>query len=358
MHAYARVVTLSSALVLVGLMAWSDPVAQGVAANLGLPPLPAPAQPELGRLGQDLFFDAGLSADRTISCASCHLPSAGFADPRPVSIGVQGRHGRRNAPTVLNAGFLEVIGWDGRAFSLDAIIEQALRDDSEMAASTVAVESVLKRHGVSARHGDAVAYAARALAAFVRELSMGESPVDRYLFQGDETALDEEAQRGLKLFFGKAHCSVCHSVRHRNSHPFGGNNALFTDQRFHNLGLLSGSRSENPLRTLGPDRGRAEITGAENDAGRFRTPGLRNVALTAPYMHDGRFATLAEVIAFYAEGGGRGGGKDLVLRPLPLDARERSDLVRFLEALTGRCDHGTARPYCQVILDPGSEAER
>jgi cytochrome c peroxidase len=296
--------------------------------RLGLPGSGGRRDPVLVQVGHRLFFDRALSLDGTISCATCHDPDHAFADPRPTSTGVHGRNGRRNSPTILNAGYLDVFGWDGKAKTLEHVILQALRDSDEMAVNEQRAVKAIERAGSPVRNGDnAMDRIATALAEFVRSLASGNSAADRYLFAQDMNTLSEASKRGLELFFGKAHCSVCHTVRHRVSHPFGGQSALYTDQRFHNLGL-------EPLAVA--DAGHEHISGQKDDRGRFRTPTLRNVSKTAPYMHDGRFKTLDEVVEFYSRGGGPGANKDPVLRPLHLTEAERRDLVSFLLSLDGQ----------------------
>lgn len=275
-------------------------------------------------LGRRLFFDKRLSRDGRVACASCHKPEHGFADDRPVSIGVGGRTGRRNAPSLLNRAYATALFWDGRAASLE---EQALApmvNDAELANT---YEEIARRLGGDPSYVRAFreafgegaptsARAAQALASFTRTLLSGASPADRYERLGDTRALSPAAARGLVLFRGKARCEVCHD------------GPLFSDGRFHNTGVSWGRL---PL-----DRGRFEVTGLEVHRGAFRTPSLRHVSRTAPYMHDGSLSTLAEVVGFYDRGAGPNPDLDGLIRPLGLTAGERRDLLAFLEALTGR----------------------
>jgi cytochrome c peroxidase len=291
-----------------------------------LPKMPIPAQNlqteakvELGRM---LFFDPRLSKDNTISCASCHVPAAGFADPRQFSLGMGGQQGGRNAPTVLNTGYQTLQFWDGRAGSLE---EQALgpvQNPIEMAETPPNVVKKLKavpeyRKRFKEVFGTEVTKEgiARAVAAFERTVVSTNSAFDKYV-AGDKKALSDSAQRGLALFPGKARCVSCH------------NGPNFTDNKFHNIGVPQ----VGPLKE---DLGRYAVTKQDKDRGAFKTPTLRSVALTAPYMHDGVFKTLEEVIEFYNKGGESAAGKDTLITALNLTAQEKKDLVEFLKSLTG-----------------------
>ncbi|ASQ02366.1 c-type cytochrome [Sinorhizobium meliloti] len=307
---------------------------------LGLPPTQVVAGNQyLVDLGRDLFFDARLSSDASVSCSTCHSPEQGFADIKRFSLGVGRTPGLRNSPTVLNASLLSKFGWAGQERSLEGIITSALLNSSEMNSDEVTASRALLRLGATPG-AHPIADAAKALSAFIGQLISGKSKVDRFLFAGDSAALNETEKRGLDLFFGRAQCSVCHTVRHERSHPFGGTTALFTDQRLHNLGTADMSQSNIPPPQTASDN--VDLT-----AGNFRTPSLRNVGLTPPYMHDGRFDTLSQVIDFYANGGGEGMGKDRILRPLALTSRDRRALVSFLEALNGDCSNlDSLHLYC------------
>lgn len=278
----------------------------------------SPAKAELGRL---LFFDARLSADHSIACASCHRPEHAFADPRPVSVGVGGRKGARNAPTVLNRVFASRQFWDGRADSLEAQAAGPLLNLLEMAnteADLVQRLSAIKGYGplFQQAFGDpeiTLARITQAIATFERTLLSGDSPFDRFQ-AGDQAALSPPARRGKDLFFGRAQCALCHSGRN------------FTNEDFVNI---SAGRS-NP-----PDEGRFGVTFAKADWRLFKVPTLRDIALTAPYFHDGSAATLEEVIDFYDQGGVVAENKDYRIRPLRLSPAEKRDLIEFLRALTG-----------------------
>lgn len=290
--------------------------------------LPVPADNSLTAatvaLGRRLFFDKRLSRDHRLACASCHKPQHAFADDRPVSAGVGGRTGRRNAPSLLNRGYARALFWDGRAASLE---EQALAPMVSATELANTYEEIVRRVGADVTYVAAFRRAfgdgeitsgrmAQALASFERTLLSGGSRVDRYERMGEIGALSAAAVRGRELFHGKGRCHVCH------------NGPLFADGRFHNTGVSWGRA---PI-----DRGRNEVTGLERDLGAFRTPSLRDVARTGPYMHDGSIRTLAAVVAFYDRGGRRNPYIDDLLMPLRLTSAEQRDLVAFLEALTGQ----------------------
>jgi cytochrome c peroxidase len=306
-----------------------------IAAPLGLPPVPIPANnpvtAETVALGRKLFYDPRLSTDDTLSCASCHNPLLGFADGRRVSAGFSGKAGTRNAPSVLNAAYAGHQFWDGRATSLEDQAAGPISNPIEMNQAHDACVSKIARDPLYAAEFArafgpgpvTITKIEKALAAFERTLISGNSPFDRHYFRGDKSALSPAAVRGLAIFRDKArgNCETCHSIQ--------GSHALFTDSRFHNLGV--GVNSEGEL----TDLGRFDQTKVEADRGAFRTPTLRNVAKTAPYMHDGSLKTLRAVVDFYAGGGNSSPWLDPEMKPLNLTSAERDDLVAFLEALTG-----------------------
>ena len=271
-------------------------------------------------LGRRLFFDPRLSADGSIACATCHVPEHGFANRTVVSVGVNGRKGSRNVPTLVNRAYGTAFFWDGRSHALEEVVLQPIENPIEMNLDRTAAVARLQADAGYRALFDRVfggpvtaTNLARALAAFTRSILSGDSAVDRYL-AGDRSALSERAARGLQLFRGAARCDKCHH----------GTN--FTDESFHNTGAAwrdSGFR----------DLGRSVVTGAETDRGAFKTPTLRQVALTAPYMHDGSLATLADVVDFYDRGGRANPWLDPDVRPLGLSAEDRAALVAFLEAL-------------------------
>lgn len=296
---------------LVGDTRRPDPVCVDQVSPVGVPRPAPPPDAGLVALGRRLFSDPRLSADGTVSCSTCHDARRAFSDGREVAVGVAGRRGRRNSPTILNSVFHSRLLWDGRAASLAEVAEAALRDPAEMAAT-------------DELGGGRLADEAAALTAFVAAQTTGGSPVDRFLYCHDHAALTEVERRGLDLFGGSAGCVRCHTFEHASVSPLPGSRALFSDDRFHNVGTGTPE-----------DRGRAEVTGADGDAGAFRTPSLRNAAVTGPYMHDGSRRTLGDVVDFYDRGGGDGVGTvDPGLRPLHLSKPDRQALVAFLCALT------------------------
>lgn len=322
------------------LAACSSPVhVQGtpvaIDTPLGLPPVPIPADNPPTRdsvaLGRKLFFDTRLSADNTVSCASCHDPKTEFADGMPTSKGIRGQLGKRNAPTVVNAAYYGVLFLDGRAASLEQQAGAPIANPIEMGQShevTVAkIEKIPEyKQEFAAVFGSGPVTMQKvemALASFERTKLSGDSPFDRYLYKDDKTALSPAAIRGLAIFTDKkrGNCSTCHTI--------GESYALFSDGKFHNIGAGINSSGEMT------DLGRYEQTKVEADKGAFRTPGLRNVALTAPYMHDGSLRTLKDVVDFYAGGGTSNPQLDSEIHELKLSGQERADLVAFLESLTG-----------------------
>jgi cytochrome c peroxidase len=309
--------------------------ALNISPSLGLPPLISPPDnPTTAAkitLGRKLFFDKRLSLDNSISCATCHDPGYGFSDPHPVSVGVKGREGERNSHTLLNTAFMTPLMWDGRAATLE---EQSLlpflsHNEFDLPPEQAVIK--LRRHGYSDLFKQAfgeditVGNMAKALAAYQRSLMAGDSPFDRHLFRKDTNAISIEARRGFDVFL-QANCDACHIIMTPGLHPFGLKHVIFTDGKFHNLGVGADKANQ--------DAGRYDVTGEKEDWGRFRTPTLRNVALTAPYFHDGSAATLADVVKFYDEGGKPNRNLDPAIKPLKLSDQQKQDLVRFLESLT------------------------
>lgn len=270
------------------------------------------------RLGQRLFFDKVLSRTGDIACASCHEQRHAFSDPRPVSLGVEGRAGTRNAPTLVNLAWGQRFFWDGRARTLEEQTGKPIENPVEM---DMPIADAVARLASDDGYVDAfqAAYGAppseaslrKALASFIRTLVSRQSAYDRFL-GGDEDALEAGARRGQALFFGKAACFHCH--------PPG---ALTNDGFFNNGTYVEGG-----------DVGRQVITGLPGDLGKFKVPGLRNVAVSAPYMHDGSLATLDDVIDQYDHGGRGDGTTDPLIEPLALASDEKQDLLAFLRALT------------------------
>jgi cytochrome c peroxidase len=278
-----------------------------------------PLTGEKVELGMQLFFDRRLSADETIACATCHIPALGFSDGQPLPSGLNERKPRRNTPTIVNRAFGHSYFWDGRAGSLEETILLSLR--TQLGSTDEAIVQKINRiRGYPEQFqrvlGTSVTIdgVGRAIATFVRTIFSGNSPFDRFE-AGDRTALSVEAQQGFKLFKRKARCAKCHT----------GFN--FTDEQFHNTGV--------GLYDPDPDLGRYDITNRDEDKGAFKTPTLRDVAHTAPYMHDGSLETLEEVIEFYDEGGIKNPYLAKELKPLHLTFQEKGALLAFLNSLTG-----------------------
>ena len=270
-----------------------------------------PMTAEKVALGRRLFFDRRLSADGSLSCASCHRPEQAFSDPRPVSIGVFGRAGHRNAPAIINRGYGRAFFWDGRTTTLEEQVLRPIEDPAEMGSNAIAA---------AARVGLTLSELSHALASYARSILAGNSSFDRYV-NGDRTALSEEEQAGLRVFRGKGNCTACHI------------GPTFSDEEFHNTGVAF---PDGTLR----DAGRFLVTGHDSDRGRFKTPTLREAARTAPYMHNGSLATLEEVIDFYDRGGRPNPGLDTEIRALRLTPLEKGSLVAFLRSLSGTVTEG------------------
>jgi cytochrome c peroxidase len=311
-------------------------------------------------LGRKLFFDARLSADGKVSCASCHDPGRAFTDGRKVAEGIGGRLGTRNSPTLLNSMFSTGQFWDGRAGTLEEQAKMPLTNMDEMGngsldevrAKIAAVPEYVKGFQEVFSGPVTVDGFAKAVAAFERTLVSGDSPLDRYL-AGDLNALSESARNGMILFRTKARCGVCH-VFNQNFAAFA-TFPFFTDGIYRNTGVAVNFTGFNALarRAMAAARdesgdalaalskheragelGRFVTTGNTLDVGAFRTPSLRNVELTAPYFHDGSAATLADVVRFYVKGGNENPNRDWQLEPVPLTEIEQRDVVEFLKALT------------------------
>jgi cytochrome c peroxidase len=298
-----------------------------------LPPVPVsadnPQESAKVELGRRLFFDARLSRDRVQSCASCHDPRKGFSDGRPRAVGFGGSELARRSPSVLNAAYNIRQFWDGRASSLEQQAEGPLLGAAEMNMSADLLGARLQAVPEYNRCFQAVfggrptlKNAAKAIAAFERTLITPHGPFDAYA-HGDKGALSIDEKRGLILFIGKAACVQCH------------NGPTLTDSRFHRLGVSR--RSPGP-----EDVGRFAVTGKDQDRGAFKTPTLRNVSLRAPYMHDGAFRTLEEVVDFYDRGGDVDPKKSPLIFELGLSTQEKSDLIAFLRSLTGQPPVGSS----------------
>ncbi|MEM7051172.1 MAG: cytochrome c peroxidase [Acidobacteriota bacterium] len=307
------------------------PIGYRVELPLGFPPVPVPdgnpMTAEKITLGKQLFFDPALSADGSLSCASCHLPDKAFCDGEPLPLGVGGVLGVRNAPSLLNVAYQPELLWIGEEPSLEAQVEYPVihpkemrRDDPAEAVEDVAANPAYAVLFDQAFGDSEVTFEriSQAIATYERTLIAGDSPFDRYYFANDRGALSAEALAGWDLFQNKAGCVSCHSFDRQQ--PF------FTDFEYHNTGI--GFDYEKI------DLGRFYVTLMPEDRGRFKTPSLRNVEITGPYMHDGRFDTLEAVVDFYVEGGIENRFQDERIEPLDLSEDEQAALVAFLESLT------------------------
>ena len=335
-----RVSLLCGSLVLLGLGACAKPEPQWERAN-PIVPLPEPPlgitasfadlteapTPERVRLGRWLFYDTRLSADGTISCATCHRPTHAFSEPTPVSTGIGGQQGTRKAPTVVNLAWTLYphFFWDGRAATLEEQALGPIANPIEM--GNTHADMVQSLHQIEA-YGQYFAAAfgtpeitteriAKALADYERTRMSGNSPWDRWR-DGDSTAVSAQVKLGHDLFFGKAGCNQCHLGQN------------FTDTLFHNLGV-----GWNPRTQRFADVGRQKVTQKDEDLGAFKTPGLREVTKHPPFMHDGSVPTLHDVMDLYNRGGEANPHLSPKLRPLGLSAVEIDALVALMEALAG-----------------------
>jgi cytochrome c peroxidase len=315
-------------------------------------------------LGRKLFYEKRLSKDGTVSCATCHDPEHGFGDGKKVSDGVGGKKGARNAPTVLNSAFNELQFWDGRAPSLEEQskgpmlnpVEMAFTSHDEVVQVLRAIPDYKAEFQRVFSRDVTIDDVAAAIASFERTVLSGDSRFDRFM-AGDQAALSDSAKRGWELWNGKARCNTCH--------PFGDVTPNFSDNKFHNIGVAAKARDfallarraaevKDPAElAASPDfteLGRFAVTRQPKDIGSFKTPGLRDVALTAPYMHDGSEATLLDVVIFYDKGGEPNPYLDGGIVPLKLTDQEKKDLVAFMESLTGE---GEGSPKRAALQAPG-----
>lgn len=301
-------------------------------------------------LGKKLFFDKRLSADDTTSCATCHDPEKGLADGKAIAVGIKDRKGTRNSPTVLNAAFFDTQFWDGRAITLEEQAKQPIINPKEMGmlSHDVLAEKISNTPEYKTSFKEVfgtdkitIDHIVMAIASFERTLITFNTPFDRFI-AGKNDAISASAQRGWKLFQGKARCITCHEFN--VSYPF------FTNNKFHNIGVaMKGKDFESIARkaaSSGTDPsvlareetsaelGRYLVTKEPKDIGAFKTSGLRNIAITAPFMHDGSEPTLESVVEFYNKGGIRNPNLDGGIRPLNLSEDEKKDLVEFMKSLT------------------------
>lgn len=305
----------------------------GPKVPLGLVPIvwpeDNPYSAEKAELGWLLFFDKRLSTDGTVSCASCHAPEHGFTDGSAVSTGIGKQKGGRSAPTVINRVYGFAQFWDGRAYSLEDQAKGPIANPIEMTlekdaakAHAACVECLRQVKGYRERFKAVfgteeftIDHVAKAIATFERTVLSGNSAFDRFK-AGDKNALNESQQRGMKVFFSNnARCDSCHD------------GAAFTTNQFANIGI--GMDKPNP------DLGRYMVTKNEADKGAFKTPGLRDIARTAPYMHDGSLKTLEDVVEHYDKGGVKNKWLHQDIKPLKLSVQDKKDLVQFLHALNG-----------------------
>ena len=333
---------------------------------LGLPPVAVPADNQIDEnkiaLGRLLFYDRRLSLNDTFSCAICHIPEQGFtSNEMSTAVGFEGRSVKRNTPTIYNVAFYSVLFHDGREDSLEQQVWAPLLAHNEMANPSIGyvinkIKAIKEYDGlfeaVFDGKGPTMETVGMALASYQRTLNSGDSRFDRWYYAGQADALNKDEIAGFELFTGKAQCSACHVINQ--------DHALFTDNQMHNTGhgyaASMGIKPEKTKVQLAPgvfvdvdneiidsvrqqpkqnDVGLYEVTQNPYDRWKYRTSSLRNVALTAPYMHDGAFSTLREVVVFYNQGGVPNELLSPLMRPLDLSNKEIDQLVLFMQTLTG-----------------------
>jgi cytochrome c peroxidase len=269
-------------------------------------------------LGRRLFGDRRLSRDESTSCVTCHDPERAFSTARPIAVGLLGRVGRRNAPALINRGYGRAFFWDARSSSLEDQVLKPIQDPNEMDLTLDEASSRVGLHSTTM---------AQALASYVRSILSGDSPYDRFI-NGERAALSMEQQAGLQIFRGKGNCTACH---------VGPN---FSDENLHNTGVAWRAPASSGQTAGFRDEGRFAVSGKPADHGAFKTPTLREVARTAPYLHDGSFATLEDVVEFYDRGGRPNPNLDPEIHPLHLSVEEKRALVAFLQSLSGSVREG------------------
>lgn len=289
------------------------------------PEYPSDNQPTAERinLGRHLYFDLRLSRDHSMSCASCHSPLKGWADGQPRAVGFGKAELGRHSPTVLNTAFNTAQFWDGRAATLEkqavgpimAAGEMNMPSEEQVLATIQNAPEYKGLFEAAYGEGPSMNTIGRAIAAFERTIVSGPSRFDAYM-QGNKSALNESEKRGLILFTTTASCTACH------------NGPNFTDNKFHSLGVAQ----QGPLKE---DLGRFNVTNDPKDKFAFKTPGLRNIEQSAPYMHDGSLATLEDVVEFYNKGGENKNSRSHLVKPLGLTQSQKIDLVNYLRSLTG-----------------------
>ena len=270
-----------------------------------------PMTSEKVELGRRLFQDRRLSRDGRVACMSCHDPRRAFSTPHAQAVGVFNRKGRRNAPALINRAWGRAFFWDGRIQTLEEQVLKPIQDPNEMGLTLAEAE---RRVGLDATT------ISRALASYLRSALSGDAPYDRFI-NGDRGALSQEQQRGLQIFRGKGNCTACHV------------GPTLSDERLHNTGIAWRAG-------VFTDPGGFGITNRPEDRGAFKTPTLREVARTSPYMHDGSLRTLEEVVNFYSDGGRSNPAQDPEIRPLRLTSAEKRAVVAFLKSLSGTIREG------------------
>ncbi|MCU1273484.1 MAG: Cytochrome-c peroxidase [Bryobacterales bacterium] len=281
-----------------------------------------PYTPEKAELGRVLYFDPRLSADGSVSCATCHSPKFAFTDGAAVSTGIRGQKGNRSAPTVINRAYSLAQFWDGRASTLEEQAKGPMANPLEMGNTHDSIVDNLKKvqgyrvlfAKVFGTEDFTIDQVAKAITTFERTLMSGNSPYDRYQ-AGQKNAMTVGQVRGMNVFFDKAKCDACHE------------GVNFTSNMYANLGV----GIDKPE----PDVGRHAVTHDPKDWGAFKTPTLREIAHTAPYMHDGSLKTLEDVVEYYDKGGTPNKNLDQKIKPLRLTAQDKKDLVAFLNSLSG-----------------------
>lgn len=335
---------------------------------LGLPKIPVPNENPITEakinLGEKLFFDRRLSVNNTFSCAMCHIPDQGFSsNEMATAIGVEGRTVRRNTPTLYNVAYYQSLFHDGRESTLENQVWGPLLAHNEMANPSIGyvIDKIKQQSDYQGLFEQAFDRPAGietigfALASYQRSLISADSNFDRWHFGKQKNAISALAQKGYRIFTGKGQCNSCHTIS--------SNHALLTDNQFHNTGIgfnstmqPTGSTTQIRL-TSGivinvdnhlidtvsenkpSDLGRYEITNNPNDRWKYKTPSLRNISLTAPYMHNGSLASLEQVVRFYNQGGVKNVTLDPLIKPLHLTDLEMDSLIAFLNSLTGNNNH-------------------
>ncbi|MCE3294681.1 MAG: Cytochrome-c peroxidase [Crocinitomicaceae bacterium] len=312
-------VLVVSALVLVKCKSWD----WGESSPLGKVVHPNDNQDDTAKvaLGESLFFDTRLSLDETVSCASCHKPGLAFTDGKAVSDGILGRKTARNSPSILNAAYLTSVMYDGELKNLEMQAIVPIQDHNEMGMEMGALIERLRKvpeyqeaaRRIFKRDFDPWVLS-RSIAAYERTLISDDSDFDLFYYGKKTHKLSKKQQRGWKLFSEKLKCTQCHAL------PY------FTNFKVENNGYTPADAE---------DKGRFRIHGDSSDIGKFKVPSLRNVDYTGPYMHDGKFETLEEVIDFYAAGGRNVLNQSPLIKPFKITQKEKEELVSFLESLTG-----------------------